>query len=192
MQSSFSPFFVREGVRFFCKIFQKIKNAGGLVNNSCFVRFSFLMGIAILFFGCGGSNNNNGPNDTPKKDPTLYSVGGVVSGLSGTLELQNNGSDTLIIPSDTTFFFGTALADGAKYDVIVKTQPSGQTCMVSNGSGVIKGKAVNNIAVNCQAGSALYTVGGTIIGLDGTLELQNNDDTLTLTKDSNFTFATAL
>ena len=162
------------------------------MNNSCFVRFSFLMGIAILFFGCGGSNNNNGQNDTPKKDPTLYSVGGVVSGLNGTLELQNNGSDTLIIPSDTTFFFGTALADGAKYDVIVKTQPSGQNCIVSNGSGVIKGKAVNNIAVNCQAGSALYTVGGTIIGLDGTVELQNNDDTLTLTKDFNFTFATAL
>jgi hypothetical protein len=84
-----------------------------------------------------------------------YSVGGSVSGLTGTgLELQNNGTDTLAVTADGPFTFVTALADGSDYAVTVSTEPSGQTCDVTNGSGTIAGSNVTSVSVACQDVSA--------------------------------------
>ena len=63
-----------------------------------------------------------------------YTVGGSVSGLNGTLVLQNNGGDDLSITADGPFAFATELADGSGYNVTVSSQPTGQTCFVSNGT----------------------------------------------------------
>ena len=57
-----------------------------------------------------------------------YSVGGSVSGLSGTVVLQDNGGDDLSVSANGPFTFATKLASGAAYAVTVKTNPSGQTC----------------------------------------------------------------
>ncbi|MCP5032218.1 MAG: 3-carboxymuconate cyclase, partial [Actinomycetia bacterium] len=119
-----------------------------------------------------------------------YTIGGSVSGLTGTLVLQNNGGDDLILTADGAFTFATALADGSAYDVTVLTQPAGQICTITTGSGTLAGADVTNVAANCVS---MYTIGGTVSGLSGTLVLQNNGgDDLTLTADGAFTFATAL
>ena len=55
----------------------------------------------------------------------------------------------------------------------VKTNPSGQTCTVSNGSGTIGSANVTNVAVSC-ANVSTYSVGGTVSGLSGTVVLQDN------------------
>ncbi|MGA9572623.1 MAG: hypothetical protein WBS20_01615, partial [Lysobacterales bacterium] len=123
-----------------------------------------------------------------------YSVGGTVSGLTGTgLALQNNGADTLAVAADGAFTFATELTQGSAYAVTVSTQPTGQTCSVSNGSGTIGTADVSNVAVSCVA-VATYSVGGTVSGLTGTgLALQNNGaDTLAVAADGAFTFATEL
>ena len=79
-----------------------------------------------------------------------YSVGGNVSGLTGTgLVLQNNGVDTLAVAADGTFVFVTELEIGVAYAVTVSTQPTGQTCSVTNGTGTIADAAVIDIDVNC-------------------------------------------
>ncbi|MCP4963860.1 MAG: hypothetical protein GY926_01350, partial [bacterium] len=110
--------------------------------------------------------------------------------LTGTLVLQNNGGDDLILTADGAFAFTTALADGSAYDVTVLTQPAGQICTITTGSGTLAGADVTNVAANCVNA---YTVGGTVSGLIGTLVLQNNGgDDLILTADGAFTFATAL
>ncbi len=104
------------------------------------------LGIALILTGCGsGGGDGGGGGTTPD-----YTIGGTVSGLSGTLELQNNGGNDLTITADGTFTFSTALADGSGYSVAVKTQPDGQTCTVSNGSGTISGANVTNVAVTCS------------------------------------------
>lgn len=81
---------------------------------------------------------------------STYSVGGNVTGLtSNDLVLQNNGSDDLPIIADGSFTFTTKLADTATYAVTVSTQPTSQTCSVTNGSGTIAAADVTNIALTC-------------------------------------------
>ncbi len=125
-----------------------------------------------------------------------YSVGGSVSGLSGTVVLQDNGTDTLSVTANGSFTFGTQLASGAAYAVTVKTNPSGQTCTVASGSGVVASANVTNVAVTCTAnggGGTTYSVGGSVSGLSGTVVLQDNGgDTLSVTANGSFTFGTQL
>ena len=121
-----------------------------------------------------------------------YSVGGTVSGLSGTVVLQDNGGDNLPVTGNGPFTFATSLAGGTAYAVTVKTSPTGQTCTVSNGTGTIGAANVANVAVSC-VNVAAYSVGGTVSGLSGTVVLQDNGgDNLSLTGNGPFTFATSL
>jgi hypothetical protein len=68
--------------------------------------------------------------------------------------LQDNGGDNLSVTANGSFTFATALPSGAAYAVTVKTNPSGQTCAVSSGSGTIGSANVTNVAVSCAANSA--------------------------------------
>jgi len=80
-----------------------------------------------------------------------YTIGGSVSGLSGTgLVLQNNGGDNLTVVSNGAFTFATPIASGAAYAVSVLTQPSNpaQTCTVTNGSGTANAN-VTTVQVAC-------------------------------------------
>src|SRR5262249_14163857 len=81
-----------------------------------------------------------------------YSVGGTVSGLSGTVVLQDNGGDNLTLTGNGPFTFATQLATGAAYAVTVSTQPGGQVCAVSNDVGTVGTSNVTNVAVSCAAG----------------------------------------
>ncbi|MCL7960305.1 MAG: hypothetical protein M8861_08950, partial [marine benthic group bacterium] len=122
-----------------------------------------------------------------------YSVGGTVSGFaSGVLVLQNNGGDDLSITGNGAFTFATGLTSGSAYEVLVATQPDGQTCVVTSGSGTVGTSDITTVTVSCEA--SLYTVGGTLSGLSsGSVTLTNNGgDDLALTANGQFTFATAL
>ena len=124
--------------------------------------------------------------------PTVtYTVGGTVSGLTGTgLVLQNNVGDNLAVAANGVISFATPVGGGAPYAVSVLTQPVGQTCSVQNGSGTANA-AVSNVAVTCIP---TFTVGGNVNGLVGTgLVLQNNGaDNLAFTTSGAFAFATRL
>ncbi|HLK39603.1 MAG TPA: hypothetical protein VKU41_22765, partial [Polyangiaceae bacterium] len=121
-----------------------------------------------------------------------HTVGGTLSGLSGTgLVLQNNGGADLSPSSNGKFTFPTRLADGASYDVTVAVQPSGETCTVSNATGTVNGADVTNVTVSCTVN--LYTIGGTVTGLPAgtSVTLQDNGgDNLRQASDGTFTFAT--
>ena len=148
---------------------------------------SLVVVVGAMGTGCGGSSRST---TTPA---ATYTVGGTLTGLSGTVVLQNNAADDLTLTEDDSFTFATALADGATYEVTVSSQPAGQTCSVSSSSGTISGADVTTVAVVCS--SITYTVGGTVSGMtsDTTLVLQNNAaDDLTITADGSFTFVTAL
>ncbi|WP_309828863.1 hypothetical protein [Paracidovorax wautersii] len=118
----------------------------------------------------------------------IYQVAGSVSGLVGNITLQLNGSASRTLSTNGAFSFPTSLAQGSAYAVTVQTQPAGQTCSVSNGTGTVNGP-VSNVQVVCSANS--YTVGGTVSGLTGSVALQNNGaDNLTMSSNGAFTFST--
>lgn len=121
----------------------------------------------------------------------VYAISGIITGLNGTVVLQNNGGDDLSRSEDGSFTFSTGLTHGSSYNVTVLTHPDGQICSVVGGIGTVNATNIIGIAVTC-AGDA-YTVGGTIAGLNGTVVLRNNGgDDLTLSVNGDFAFATAI
>ncbi len=142
-----------------------------------------------LYYASNQIDNWSGGDVTA---PATYSVGGTVSGLSGTVVLQDNGGDDLSVSANGAFTFSTGLAAGSAYNVTVKTSPAGQTCSVANGSGTIGSANVTNVAVTCAAAST-YSVGGTVSGLSGTVVLQDNGgDDLSVSANGRSPSATGL
>jgi hypothetical protein len=145
----------------------------------------------IMAYGTGKADNWAGGSLGGGGGGGMFSVGGTVSGLGGTVVLQN-GADTVTAITSGPFTFPTSVASGSPYNVTVKTQPQGQTCTVASGSGTVGSANVTNVAVTC-ANSTTFSVGGTVSGLTGTVVLQDNGaDNLTLTANGPFSFATTL
>ena len=152
---------------------------------------SFIFLAAISFTGCGGGGGGGTP-----PPPSAYSIGGSVSGLSGSgLTLQNNGGSNLPVSANGSFIFPTQVSSGSAYNVKVSSQPSNpaQMCSVANGSGTANAN-ISNISVTCAASTTTYTIGGTVSGLSGSgLVLQNNGgDNLPISANGGFTFLTAI
>jgi DNA-binding beta-propeller fold protein YncE len=103
------------------------------------------------FTSSDGGNINVANSPPTLSCSTLYSVGGNVTGLTaGSVVLEDNGGDELVVPGSSAFTFATYLASGASYDVTVATQPSGFNCTVSpNSAQTIGSSNVTNVAVNC-------------------------------------------
>ena len=122
-----------------------------------------------------------------------YTVGGTISGLVGTVTLQNNGTNSTSISTDGRFTFSALVAEGSTYNVTVQTQPATQTCTVAHGSGTMGNSPVTNVTVTCAINT--YSVGGTVSGLGSgqTVTLQNNDTNSTpISVNGSFTFSTPI
>ncbi|MBH1963754.1 MAG: midcut-by-XrtH protein [Comamonadaceae bacterium] len=133
-----------------------------------------------------GGANTNAITTAVTVLPNAYTVGGVVSGLVGSVALQNNGGDSLIQSSDGSFTFSTPVVQGSPYSVTVATQSAAQTCTVINGTGTVSASDVTNIVVTCSSNA--YTVGGSVFGLVGEVVLiTDQGDTLHLISDGSFT-----
>ena len=107
----------------------------------------------IMTFGAATADNWAGGTGTPPP-PSAYSVGGSVSGLSGTVVLQDNGGDDLSVAGNGPFTFATPVASGGAYSVTVKSNPSGQTCTVSGAAGTVASANVTSVAVTCATSTA--------------------------------------
>ena len=107
-----------------------------------------------------------------------YSLGGSVSGLSGSGLVLANGADTLAVPANaTTFTMPTQVATGSSYSITVQTQPAGESCTVTGGTGTMAAAAASTVAVSCT--DQPFTLGGTISGLSTSgLVIANGDDSV--------------
>ncbi|MCC5813498.1 MAG: DUF1566 domain-containing protein [Leptospira sp.] len=131
-------------------------------------------GIVFLSVGCN-SEGNDSLFDTAAT--ATFTLGGNVTGLTGTLVLTNDGVDKSIT-ANGAYTFDTAVNSGSTYNVTVKTQPSGQTtCTVSNGTGTASAN-VSNINVSCvtpclngePGGTETYAWGTFTDQCDGTIQ----------------------
>jgi hypothetical protein len=93
-------------------------------------------------------------------------LGGTLTGLGAglTVTVQNNGADTLMLSSNGPFTFASRLASSSAYAVTILTQPVGQECVVSNGTGTVdsNGGSVNNVEISC---TDAMVISGTVTGL---------------------------
>ncbi len=141
---------------------------------------SALATLVATLAGCGGGGTGQ---------PASYTVGGTVTGLSGTVVLQDNAGDDLSVSASGPFTFHTAVASGAHYAVTVRTQPAGQTCSVAHGVGTISSANVTGVEVTCATDT--YLIGGNVSGLSGTVVLQNGGgNDLAITANGPFHFST--
>ncbi|MEP6739721.1 MAG: hypothetical protein ABJA61_05045 [Caldimonas sp.] len=115
-------------------------------------------------------------DDTPASPPSSFSVGGTIAGLSADGLVIANGADTLS-PSRgaSSFTFATPVAPGAAFAVTVTTQPAGETCSVTGGSGTVGTANFSGVQVTCVP--IAYSVGGSVSGLGAAgLVLANGAD----------------
>lgn len=94
-----------------------------------------------------------------------YTISGTVSGLTDSVVLQNNGTDNETVSSDGAFTFSTALTEGSAYAVTVFTQPTDQTCTVTNSSGTVDNANVMNVAVACVSNDTTLSTSVSTLGL---------------------------
>src|ERR1700737_4859178 len=93
-----------------------------------------LLSCALLALTACGGGGGYGVVGGPK----TYTVGGMVTGLTGSgLVLRDNGGDNLSISAAGTFTFATTVPSGGAYSVTAFTQPNNpsQNCTVTNGTG---------------------------------------------------------
>jgi Tol biopolymer transport system component len=109
-----------------------------------------ILWLGAALAGCGGGGGGGGDDDVAPDGGGTREVGGTVTGLFGTLVLQDNGGDDLTLTENGSFVFATALGDGAAYEVTVKSQ-AGAVCSVAQGSGTVAGADVSDVEVSCLA-----------------------------------------
>lgn len=122
-----------------------------------------------------------------------FSVGGTISGLAGSVILQNNGGDDRIVTSNGSFAFATPVTSGGAYAITVLTQPGtpSQTCTVAQGSGTVGAAAVASPAITCVTNT--FPVRAAVTGLAAVgLSLANGSDTAPVSTDGTVTISAAV
>jgi hypothetical protein len=116
-----------------------------------------------------------------------YTISVAVTGLTGTLVVQDNTGAALTFTSNNTQTFSNTYTSGATYSVTVQTQPAGQTCTLSsNASGTI----TSNITVTATCAATTYSLSVSVSGLSGTVVMQDDQgQTLTFTSNNTQTFS---
>jgi 6-phosphogluconolactonase len=115
-----------------------------------------LMGCSLAACGGGGDGDGGGGGFST---PSGFTIGGTVSGLTGTgLVLQNNGGNNLTINANGSFTFTQQVQSGSTYNVTVATQPANPTqiCSVTSGGGTVANAAVTSVNVTCSGQVARF------------------------------------
>lgn len=148
-------------------------------------RCGVVAGAIALLASCGGGGGSNGggfflpatPAQPQPETPVAEkrAIGGTVTGLVGSLVLQNNAGDDLKLTADGKFSFASPVAAGSGYAVSVRNQPYWQFCTVTKGSGTVTAD-VGDVAVTCAQAAAQVS---TFVGTGTYSSVDGNRDTAT-------------
>jgi NHL repeat len=139
-------------------------------------------GVAILL-ACGGGGEPSNPSPS-------FRVGGMTSGLDGSLTLQLNSGERLTQTQSGPFLFETPVEDENPYRVAIVAAPQEQVCTLKDASGRIAGGDVDTVQATCVPRT--YALGGKVEGSGGIISLHLGSETLSVAIPSTFTFQTRL
>lgn len=113
--------------------------------------FSLITATSFLAACGGGDSNDDNGNPNPPPPVVGLVIGGSVGGLGSNkvIVLQNNGGDDLRIEKNGKFSFAKMSEKNTIYSVTVLTQPQGQLCVVTGGSGIASAD-VYSVDVQCS------------------------------------------
>jgi hypothetical protein len=160
-----------------------IENPGRLMNRTRVMAVVCSAVFTAMLSGCGGGNSASA------------TISGTLTNLAAgtTVSLTDNGGTPITLSANGNFTFAGSIASNSGYSVVVSAQPTGQTCSVVYGSGLVdySGNDVTNVAVNCVANTP---IGVLVSGLNPgnsatfTLTLQNDSgNTSTITVSNGVT-----
>lgn len=161
----------------------KLKNNGGDEISPTGISFAFPSALADgAAYSVSVSNQPSSPNQLCSvtygagtiaganvSTPSLscvnqYSVGGTVTGLSGSVTLKNLvNSDTFTVTADGNFTMPTGLIATEAFNITVISNPSGQFCKVAMMYGSIVSSHITDIRIHCQNGTSGLISGGNSI-----------------------------
>ncbi|HUL92576.1 MAG TPA: CHRD domain-containing protein [Burkholderiales bacterium] len=121
---------------------------------------------AGIIVSCGGGMGGYGGGGGGGGAAPAYSVGGTLSGATGTVVLKLNGGSDMSV-SNGPFTFGTMVAYGSTFNV--QAVDANDRCTVANGAGTMGVSNVTNVAVTCAAQAAQMVVRSAL--LDGAQEV---------------------
>jgi|JI8StandDraft_1071087.scaffolds.fasta_scaffold112357_1 hypothetical protein len=105
-------------------------------------------------------------------DSSGLSLSGTSSGLSGTIVLLLNNSESLTITNNGTFVFTSRFSKDKNYSITIQSEPSTQDCSLANETGVFNSDNISNIALTCITSSdkriflTLSTFSGNLQGVE--------------------------
>jgi hypothetical protein len=111
--------------------------------------FAVVAAIAVSCGGGGGYGSGGGGGTA------TYSVGGNLSGATGTVVLQLNGGSNLSM-GNGPFTFAGMIASGSTYNVQVVD--ANDRCAVTNGAGTMGAANITNVTVVCAAQAAQMVI----------------------------------
>lgn len=101
--------------------------------------FSLL--VISLLISCGGGGSS----------PASYLISGTLEGLAVNLKitLLTSSGESLMLSTNGFFSFTSKPAAGTTLNISISSQPSGQTCTVTNGSSLNVNNNISDIRVSC-------------------------------------------
>jgi len=129
--------------------------------------------------GGGGGGSSTAGSDSSGTATNHYALSATIKGLNASgLVLSVNGSSIPVSSGATSQMLANALASGAAYSVSIASQPTGETCSLSESTGTIA-SANGSVVVTCS--SQAFKLGGSVDGLTGNgLLIANGSATLTV------------
>ena len=123
-----------------------------------------LLGLALVLTACGGGG---GGGDAPPVDTPTFRVGGQLAGLGAgkTVVIADSSGPSAAVSANGSY--SLQLPAGTAYSLRIASQPAGQTCTITNGSGTANAE-VSNISVACldnQVPTDARTLGASVAGL---------------------------
>lgn len=98
--------------------------------------------------GADSSGTMTVADESSSSGASSFTVGGVVSGLNGSITLENNEGDELTLDVDGAFTFDTPLEAGETYAVTASEIPGVQVCVIDRAEGSADDN-VSDVLVRC-------------------------------------------
>ena len=81
---------------------------------------------------------------------STYILSGRVTGLIGTLIIENNLSESLTILTNGDFSFSSRYNPNSSYSISITSKPNSQSCTLSNSSGTFQNMNISSLFIDCK------------------------------------------